>query len=625
MKYGRNNVLRKSVVLLLSLLAVCMMAGVWLWSVPVAYASDYDGDDGGETPEEVTGISMDQESAELMVGDTLLLTVTVAPEDAVCPELAWTSSDEAVATVDEEGLVTAISKGAATVSFTAGTFTGSCEITVIPAVALALDHSELTLAQNDTQKLNVTVTSDSEDPVGLVWASSASDIVAVDNSGSLTAQAVGTATITVSAGGASDACAVTVVPSQILAPGYTIDRDGGHLKGVKVETSVDELVSNLDNDADQIMICNKDGAPCTSEQVYTGMMVKLVVNGDVKDQLTIKAIGDLNGDGSMGMYEYTKARVQMLGAGGVSNEDAELLDINGDKRISITDYTIIRLEILGLNPGWDSLGNFPDLQPTLTGLSPAGCSVKVTWGAVADAAGYEIYRAGSESGAYQQIASVGRGVLTYTDTNVNDGSTCYYKVLAYKMVGPAKITTQNSAVKSVKIPALTVYYQGDPRWGFSSSVRKSACLLTAYAITINNMGIPCTPPNIYKSNGNRTPMNMTNLRNNFSVKPVCALPAGSKYLSSFDGHKTYMKNPSANAKAAIKEALKLHPEGVILYFKKGGDAHAIVACKILGDEIYFSDPGRNRTTLVNFANTWCVVGHNMSYKHLVEMIALDRV
>jgi len=108
------------------------------------------------------------------------------------------------------------------------------------------------------------------------------------------------------------------------------------------------------------------------------------------------------------------------------------------------------------------------------------------------------------------------------------------------------------------------------------------------------------------------------------VKPVCALSPSSKYLSGFDGHKTYVKSPSSNYEAAVKEALARNPEGVILYFKKGSDAHAVVACKLADGKIYYSDPGRNRSTLVDFSETWCKVGHNMGYKHLVEMIALDR-
>jgi len=619
-------VIKISVVFLLSLLAICMMGCVWLWHVPVAYAADYEdgGDEAGDTPADVTGIDIDQTSVELQAGDTLLLTVTVAPDDAECPDLVWASDNEEVAKVDEDGQVTAVAEGVAHVSFTAGTFSGSCEITVIPAVLLELSQNEVTLAAEDELLLDVSVKTPAKDPVELTWTSSDSSIVAVDNEGKLTAQAVGTATITVSTDcGASDACAVTVVPSQIQASDYTIDRNSGLLKGVKVNTSVDAFISNLDNDSEQLHVYDKKGNECTSGRIATGMKVKLVVGGDVKDQLAIKAVGDINGDGSMGMFEYTKARMKMLGAGGVSDEESALLDINGDNRISITDYTLIRLEILGLNPDGDDLGGFPDLQPSLNTLTAVSGSATVSWGAIDAAAGYEVYRSSSGSGSYKMVASVGRGTLSYTDTDMDAGSTCYYKVLAYKMVGKAKIGTQYSTAKSVKIPAITVYYQGDSRWGFSSSVRKTACVITAYAITINNMGIPATPKTVYQSNGNRTSMNITNLKKNFGVKPVCALPAGSKYLSSFDGNKTYIKNPASNAVAAIKEALKLNPEGVILYFKKGSDAHAIVACKIVNGEIYFSDPGRDRTTLVNFANTWCKVGHNMSYKHLVQMIALD--
>ena len=203
-------------------------------------------------------------------------------------------------------------------------------------------------------------------------------------------------------------------------------------------------------------------------------------------------------------------------------------------------------------------------------------------------------------------------------------SSFYYKLLAYRMLGGARVDTQYSTVKSVSTPDYTVYYQGDSQWGFSRSVRKRACVLTAFAVTVNNMGTPCTPPDIYKSNGNQTPMKYDKLKKNFSVKPVSALSSSSKYLSSFDGTYTFIKSPSSNYEAAVKEALARNPEGVILYFKKGSAAHAVVACKLDDGEIYYSDPGRNRTTLVDFSETWCKVGHNMSYRHLAYMIALDR-
>lgn len=169
----------------------------------------------------------------------------------------------------------------------------------------------------------------------------------------------------------------------------------------------------------------------------------------------------------------------------------------------------------------------------------------------------------------------------------------------------------------------TIYYQGDSKWKFSSSVRKSACLMTAYAVTINNMGIPATPRFIYESNGRRTPMNLGNLTANFGVAPVCALSADSAYLGGFDGHKTYIADPAVNAVAAIREAIDRNPEGVICYFKKGSKAHAIVACCYDGDTIYFSDPGRRRTTLLTFNDTWVSYHHRMTYVNLVEIVTLD--
>ncbi|MBQ9950391.1 MAG: Ig-like domain-containing protein [Clostridia bacterium] len=78
---------------------------------------------------------MDKTEAALKVGETVQLTATVAPEDATNKELVWTTSDEAVATVSETGLVTAVAAGTATITVTTvdGEFTATCTITVTEA------------------------------------------------------------------------------------------------------------------------------------------------------------------------------------------------------------------------------------------------------------------------------------------------------------------------------------------------------------------------------------------------------------------------------------------------------------------------------------------------------------
>lgn len=67
----------------------------------------------------VTGISFTESGSDLEVGKTLQLTPTYAPEDADPPKLTWQSSDPDIATVSEDGTVTAVKIGTATITVTA--------------------------------------------------------------------------------------------------------------------------------------------------------------------------------------------------------------------------------------------------------------------------------------------------------------------------------------------------------------------------------------------------------------------------------------------------------------------------------------------------------------------------
>ena len=62
-------------------------------------------------PVESVTISQVEGITELAVGETLQLVATVLPENATDKTVTWSSSDESVATVDQNGVVTAVSKG----------------------------------------------------------------------------------------------------------------------------------------------------------------------------------------------------------------------------------------------------------------------------------------------------------------------------------------------------------------------------------------------------------------------------------------------------------------------------------------------------------------------------------
>lgn len=83
----------------------------------------------------VTGVTLSQTQASLYSNhtpSTLTLTATVAPDDATNKAVTWTSSNNAVATVDANGLITAVAPGTATITVTTvdGSFTATCTVTV---------------------------------------------------------------------------------------------------------------------------------------------------------------------------------------------------------------------------------------------------------------------------------------------------------------------------------------------------------------------------------------------------------------------------------------------------------------------------------------------------------------
>ena len=153
----------------------------------------------------VESITLDIIAANMNVGDTMMLTATVLPEDADNREVTWISGNEDVVTVDNNGVVTAVAPGTATV--TVSTLDGSnlsatCEICVVKPVVLVesitLDVAEATLNVGDTMILTATVLPEDADNREVTWVSGNEDVVTVDNNGVVTAVAPGTATVTVS-------------------------------------------------------------------------------------------------------------------------------------------------------------------------------------------------------------------------------------------------------------------------------------------------------------------------------------------------------------------------------------------------------------------------------------------
>ena len=85
-----------------------------------------------ETPDPtpVTGITLNESSVSMQVGDTRQLTAEIQPENADNRTVSWKSSDNGTATVDESGLITAIAVGEAVITATVEDKSATCKVTV---------------------------------------------------------------------------------------------------------------------------------------------------------------------------------------------------------------------------------------------------------------------------------------------------------------------------------------------------------------------------------------------------------------------------------------------------------------------------------------------------------------
>ena len=76
-------------------------------------------------------------------------------------------------------------------------------------------------------------------------------------------------------------------------------------------------------------------------------------------------------------------------------------------------------------------------------------SIKLTWGKVSGASGYEIYSSTSKKGKYTKVKTTTS--LTYTKKGLKKKRTYYYKIRAYRMVGKKKVYSSWSTTISRKL------------------------------------------------------------------------------------------------------------------------------------------------------------------------------
>ena len=298
---------------------------------------------------ELTGITINKDSAELLVGEQLTLSAAIQPNNASVDSIAWSSSDEAIATV-VNGVVTAKGKGECDIIVTALVKRAICHLTVdeVLPTSITLNQESIMMEKDSTFAFVATIAPENATYQTVTWASSNNTIATVNSNGVITARCEGECDITATCKNLTAVCHVKVLdrfiyitldqhrakllPNHILTLTPTVTPEPTDL--VVTSTNASVAAARLANGKVQVV----GVAPGRAIIKVSSADGKAFTDSCIVDVYT--QVGDVNLDGFVKISDVTCMIDYLLG-GNVSPFDVGNADMNYDDTVSIGDITAL--------------------------------------------------------------------------------------------------------------------------------------------------------------------------------------------------------------------------------------------------------------------------------------------
>lgn len=257
----------------------------------------------GQIPVKVTSLSLSRYDLKYKIGDSKTLGVTISPSDASDETVTWSSSDNKVATVNEDGEVKAVGVGSATITCTTNDGSGisaACNITVsgqndtggtiptnVKVTGITVNGNSSISTKEATVTLAASILPSNATNKTVIWTSSDTNIATVDSNGVVTAKANGNVTITATANdgsGVNQAKTITIsgqsatggtsgtTPTEVKVTGITISGNSDiSVKGGTITLTPNILPSTASNKTVTWTSSNPSVATVSDQGVVTAI------------------------------------------------------------------------------------------------------------------------------------------------------------------------------------------------------------------------------------------------------------------------------------------------------------------------------------------------------------------
>lgn len=258
------------------------------------------------------GIVLDHSSLSLNIGQSTKINVASNPNSET---ITWSSDNLNVATVDNQGNISAISAGTATITAQGTESSATCEVNVIDPDAvvlisnLSISPASATLRVGEEVTLNPTISPTSATNKILDWTSSNSGVAVVNSNGHVIAVSQGNVTITAAAtdgSGKTATCNVTVTPSISEEGGWNLVSDASSLQA-----------------GDRLVIASNESGK-TAGDISSSIMTSLSSTFDTNNEKIVTLHENT--------IQFTLGGV--AGAWTFSNDSDQLLGVTGVKKLA---------------------------------------------------------------------------------------------------------------------------------------------------------------------------------------------------------------------------------------------------------------------------------------------------